>query len=1017
MGKNRLVTTFMFIAVFSLFTTLFYDPPNAFAADPYVDFPVIFAGEYGNPVSLTSGAASATAVIGLKDNTFIQLALDNEIIVKFDDNLAFQSCDERPDLRIHTFDTIFPANADVSVSDDGITWYLVGENVPDTNPEFFVDIDLDATDGVPQSISYVKLLTTYEDPTYPKLGFDLDAVEALFTEDQLCLPPPPPQECVEHVIDFGDTVEGVCPFDSSDWISIGGTSVLLQVGTPEYTSIPGWHSSSPDPGILVTAVPLHPGHTVTVGNPAESFRSNGIGDQPEPDNPEDNMCFFSDDSTFGRPDPTRGDSSSFYYLTFDNPITSLSLDLFDYADDTVYGGAFEDCNGGTDFCNIGAIATLTAFANDDFTNPVGTATYEVDASSATLTLSAPDIGTGIDNITFCEDTTAPPLECTELDTVDFENFGNGAEITTQYQANGAHFSSDTSVTKILDDSGETPKATGGNILVSNIGANNGDIIIDIVDPTTGDPADASKIEFSLFSIGNNAVTVESWDSDDNLLDTQVFQHIDVGGANCNYPEWPNGCPGPITNGWAQTDLYSFDDPNNEIRKVTVTSSKEVDGDGYGIDDLQITLCDGGVSPTEITTISGMKFEDMNGDGDKAGDSGIENWEITLDCDNDALDAMIATDVAGNYDFSFDLVVGDSTSCTLTENTDDADWSNSTPISIGPFDVAAGDVITGQDFGNYQPISLNGMKFEDTNANGVHDEGEPGLQGVIIDLTGTDGMGDAVTATETTNVDGEFWFEDLVPGTYIATENVPTGYVPTTPTSTDPQTLVSGEDLELGYVFGNVKPFSAEKTWTHTDYNWGEICEIIDEQEVCRPANIDTDDVLADPLDVIDDEFILLGNANKKGFQNTNPGAFFALTTVDVNIPVDSLTVVEMYDDCTVTTVDDLDVPMLELLGSKKNIETALKAAIADPNGDVTEISSKDIVTSMDVSSATVVIPGPIDAESTVYVLVKFSDALSGQDVTLPVSCENQEDVIATIDGEVNSPFEVIVNAILTIIEK
>lgn len=236
--------------------------------------------------------------------------------------------------------------------------------------------------------------------------------------------PQPPLACIEHVIDFENAGGGVCTFDSSDWISIGDTSVLLQVGNLDgYTSIPGWHSSSPDPGIDVDSVPLGPGITVTVGNPAESFRSNGVGDQPEPDNPETNMCFFSDDSTFGRSDPNRGDSSTFYYLTFADPITSLSLDLYDYADDTVYGGAFRDCNGGTDFCTIEAVATLTAFANDDFTDPVGTATFEVDASyvdgqianlsipseqgvtflSAILTLSAPDIGTGIDNITFCED--------------------------------------------------------------------------------------------------------------------------------------------------------------------------------------------------------------------------------------------------------------------------------------------------------------------------------------------------------------------------------------------------------------------------------------------------------------------------------------------------------------------------------------------------------------------------------------------------------------------------------------
>ncbi len=253
--------------------------------------------------------------------------------------------------------------------------------------------------------------------------------------------PQPPLECVEHVIDFESLNNLECSQIVDESISIGGTSVLLQVGNPGYTSITGGHPSSPNPGILVSAVPHTDGQTVTVGNPAESFRSNGVGDQPEPDNPETNMCFFSDTTTFVGSDPNRGGSNSFYYLTFSGPITSLSLDLYDYADDTVYGGAFfNSCNGGTDACNIGAVATLTAFENDDFTNPVGTATFEVDASyedgqianlsipsaqgvtflSATLTLSAPDIGTGIDNITFCEDTALPPAEC-EPDSIEIVN--------------------------------------------------------------------------------------------------------------------------------------------------------------------------------------------------------------------------------------------------------------------------------------------------------------------------------------------------------------------------------------------------------------------------------------------------------------------------------------------------------------------------------------------------------------------------------------------------------------------
>ena len=167
-------------------------------------------------------------------------------------------------------------------------------------------------------------------------------------------------------------------------------------------------------------------------------------------------------------------------------------------------------------------------------------------------------------------------------TIDFEDLPGNTIVSTQYQNDGAHFSSANYQTKILDDSGETPG--GSKILVSNIGANNGDIIISIVDPTTGNPSDASSIQFNLFSIGNNAVTVEAKNFNGDVLDTQIYQHNNVGGPNCNYPQWPSGCPGPITNGWAQNDFYSF---SGDIRTVTVTSSQQVPGDGYGIDNVLI----------------------------------------------------------------------------------------------------------------------------------------------------------------------------------------------------------------------------------------------------------------------------------------------------------------------------------------------------------------------------------------------------------------------------------------------
>jgi len=169
--------------------------------------------------------------------------------------------------------------------------------------------------------------------------------------------------------------------------------------------------------------------------------------------------------------------------------------------------------------------------------------------------------------------------------IDFEGFNDGDVITDDFKTDGVIFSSSQYSIQILDDSGEVPPGppSGANILVSNKGANDGDIIISIVDPTTFTATDASSIQFFLFSVGNNAVTVESKNSVGDVLDTQVFQHNDVGGVNCDYPSRPD-CPGPITNGWGQTDFYTF---SGAIRTVTITSSQLV-ADGYGIDDVFIS---------------------------------------------------------------------------------------------------------------------------------------------------------------------------------------------------------------------------------------------------------------------------------------------------------------------------------------------------------------------------------------------------------------------------------------------
>ena len=104
---------------------------------------------------------------------------------------------------------------------------------------------------------------------------------------------------------------------------------------------------------------------------------------------------------------------------------------------------------------------------------------------------------------------------------------------------------------------------------------------------------------------------------------------------------------------------------------------------------------------------------------------------------------------------------------------------------------------------------------DDNADGNRDAGEPGLNGVTINLVGVDSDGNAITTdldgnalttvTENNNVDpfdpGHFWFLNLKPGTYTVSEVVPAGSEPSTPISFVLDTLDSGES-DTSTVFGN-----------------------------------------------------------------------------------------------------------------------------------------------------------------------------------------------------------------------
>ena len=111
--------------------------------------------------------------------------------------------------------------------------------------------------------------------------------------------------------------------------------------------------------------------------------------------------------------------------------------------------------------------------------------------------------------------------------------------------------------------------------------------------------------------------------------------------------------------------------------------------------------------------------------------------------------------------------------------------------------------SGLDFGNQViPGAIGGLVYEDLNANGARDAGEPPLSGATITLTPTDPSGSPVTATS--GADGTFLFQKLAAGTYSLTQTPPTGFTQTQPPTDGYQVTLATGGSSLNNNFGDFK---------------------------------------------------------------------------------------------------------------------------------------------------------------------------------------------------------------------
>jgi len=229
-------------------------------------------------------------------------------------------------------------------------------------------------------------------------------------------------------------------------------------------------------------------------------------------------------------------------------------------------------------------------------------------------------------------------------------------------------------------------------------------------------------------------------------------------------------------GWAQT--Y----PAGNVYIVIVSNTGQVAVTKTDQTSVASTEVNFGNVPT--ASISGMKFEDLNGNGAKdSGEPGLEGWTIML---KKGITEVASTQTATGGAYSF---TGITPGSYTVEEVSKQGWAQTYPAgNVYTLVVSNTDQVTVKkadqtsvtstevNFGNVPTVRINGMKFEDLNGNGQKDAEELGLKDWTIRLQSPQ----ITETTATTDEDGSYQFENLPPGDYNISEKLQSGWLQTSP---------------------------------------------------------------------------------------------------------------------------------------------------------------------------------------------------------------------------------------------
>ena len=237
--------------------------------------------------------------------------------------------------------------------------------------------------------------------------------------------------------------------------------------------------------------------------------------------------------------------------------------------------------------------------------------------------------------------------------------------------------------------------------------------------------------------------------------------------------------------------------NVDTNNKAVGTTQMFDGESYVVYSLALNS---GIFPedveratnlnfanVELSDISGIKWNDLNGDGVfDQGEPPLSGWSIYLDLNQnnnpDVDEPLQVTDVNGEYHFT-GVPAGDYK---VHEYFGGTAFNTYPGGAVHDVSVGFAETIANVNFGNILPASISGRKFRDDNANGIFDvvDGEVGLSSaakpggddwgfVYLDMN-LNRVYDAGDLAANTLPDGTYFFNFLSPGLYVLAEQTKAG---------------------------------------------------------------------------------------------------------------------------------------------------------------------------------------------------------------------------------------------------